>query len=165
MPSPYDELNQQFHKASLRTLAKQNLNDHEWNQFQKITERFEKIHDTTEQQHNEHYTLRVDQEHRRLLRERTSPQRHLKYPAWMGYDQLSPQSLKAQAQLNVDKRHDQRLASLNKREKEVVDRLLEKSQTRQQRKGEPTQNFNQATNRRTGIDRRQAPTQQPKRRR
>ncbi len=152
MSSP---LARRFDQAILKKLAEKNFNRLEWREHRLTTKRFNKIRTTTERLAIEQHQTRINQEHRRLLRDRTSPQRHLKYPRWHGYDQLSPNALREQAERNVKNRHHARMRALDKREKEDVQQLIEQSERRQQKKGELKQNFNQSVDRRSGVDRRQ----------
>lgn len=151
----YQSLKDQYREATMQHLAKEHLCGQNWTHFQSIRHDARNKKKELNKTYEAEYKTRVTQETRRLQRQAGSPTRTLK-PKYLGIDQFDKTSLKQQAVRNVENRHHARIALVEKREEDSVEKLVEKAKARRQLKGQPTQAFNRTTDRRSGIDRRQS---------
>ena len=160
-PSIAQELKQTFHVHALHHEARHNLTGRQWDQYQQWTTRCDKARNREEKLFDERYQGRVDQECRKIMRDKAAMTRKMK-PITHQDDLFDRTALLAQADRNVRNRHHQRLGRITQIEERGIERLLQRSARTNQHTGQSKDAFARAATRRSGQDRRSSAQQSGK---
>ena len=149
------ELKRTYGIAALEREAKQHLKASEWKQYQGIRKKYDGLRKFEERSFQMEYKTRLRVEQKRVINQRGS--KHLDYKhRWFGSDQFDKSATLKQADTNIRSKHDKLIAHLTNKEMGELETLLERAGHRQKAKEKFSQDFQKATNRRTGQDRRQS---------
>ena len=151
--SIHQELKQTFHLAALRKEANTFLTGRQWSQYQRLKDRCNGARTQEQKLFKERYHSRIDQECRKILRDNTAKNRHLK-PIGQQDDLFDRAALLKQADTNVRKRHEQRLARITQIEEQGIESLLQSSLRANQFTNQSKDAFTRAADRRSGEERR-----------
>lgn len=153
MSSIHDDVKKSFDLASLRSVAKRDLNGKDWEDYAKIRKNIEAEKRFERRDYQLNYKPRVEAEHKRLIDQAGAKKRRFNAP-WARDDTFNPAAIQKQAQRNVRHAHMQAIARVEKREADAIDGLLERSAPERALREKTKQDFASATNRRDGEERR-----------
>jgi hypothetical protein len=150
------ELKRLYGRAALEREAQLHLKPSEWKQFRGIKAKYDGQRAFEKQAFEQEYTTRVEVARRRIMNKRAAPQKKHQ-PDYARDDIFSKEDIKRQAQRDVRGTHEALIAKLTDMELAETDLLLERAGHRQETREQIKHDFSQATNRRSGLERRTAP--------
>lgn len=148
-----NELRRTFDLASLRLDAAKKLNGEEWRDYAKIKKDFDSKRQFEQRRFQLEYKTRVDAARKRLINEAGTPVRDY-VPFFARRDRFDRQAITRQAQIEVRDAHDKTMASLDQLETRSINGLLERAGERVRSQPKPARDFEKATDRRSGQERR-----------
>lgn len=148
------ELDRTFALASLRAEGAR-LSGTDWERFQSVRNRYAEAREEEVRSFNEHYRDRVDLALRKLIDEAGAPNRKLVH-RWFGHDRFDAERLEKRAERLVREEHYKVMAKFEAAEIAEMSMLLD--QVNEDRTPAKTMkpDFEKATDRRSGHDRRQS---------
>lgn len=157
MTSLSEEVKELFEPRSelhkLRIQAAELLNNDEWASYKKVTAALNQERSATRRSFEESFEGRVAKTSQRLINEAGAVKRRF-VPRGLGSDGFNPDQIRRQAKLEVNAAHKTEMAKIDKRETEAtrlcVDKALQRGQQREKLIGD----FQTATDRRVGQERR-----------
>ncbi|MDF1669531.1 MAG: hypothetical protein P1U83_07950 [Roseovarius sp.] len=157
-----NELRRTFDLASLRLDAAKRLNGNEWRDYAKIKKDFDAKRQFEERRYRLEYKTRIDAVRKRLINEAGSPVRDY-VPFFARRDRFDRPAITRQAQIEVRDSHGKTMASLDQFETRSIDGLLDRADERIRKQPKPARDFEKATDRRAGVERRVARPRQRER--
>lgn len=151
-----------FDKASLHHAARQLPQTQEWARINQVVTRYHVLQNKLQTRQAASYKREVSQELMRLIDKAGSKEMRL-IPKLFGIDRFGKEALTRQAQHNVQRAHHQACQTLSRRENRELQSALSAATSRARQAGIPTQAFQEATDRRAGVERRQAHHRAPRR--
>lgn len=148
-------LRNEFENAALNHVAKKHLRGNEWKAFQELTETFEKKRQQEKSAYRDEYGERVRRTEKYLIDKAGEKKRDFKH-RWFGQDKFSRSAIQGQAQKIVRQQHRVHLEALNEQERESKDAFLTRIDRREHLREKMKQDFAQAVDRRSGMDRRRS---------
>ena len=143
-----------FETATLRKEAQTLRRAPEWAELKTIQNRHAKLRSDADQRFRAEYKTRVEQERQRLIHKAGSKTRDHIWKVF-GADKFDKAAMDRQAHRNVRHRHHKLQARLERLEKRDLSALLSRSAETARLREKPRQAFERATDRRSGVDRRQ----------
>jgi len=131
-------IQQRFNLASLRSFASKNLKGKHWEEYRNIRDQKLKDEAGIKRDHFSNYTVRIDVEMRRIMKDRAAPKLEHK-PSYAMDDHFKKGDLKRQAKFNVDAVLERQIYKLNMREQKQIEGVIKKANLSNQR----LQEFNQ----------------------
>ena len=150
------ELKRTYGMAALEREAKQHLKASEWKQYRSIQERYDGLRNFEERSFQLEYKTRLRVEQKRVINQRGAKQLDHKH-RWFDSDQFDKSATLKQADTNIRGKHAKLMAHLTDKEMGELEALLERAGHRQRAGKKFNRDFQRATDRRDGQDRRQAP--------
>lgn len=129
------------------------MNKDEWDAYRKVSKNFADKRIYTERAFELDYNQRFDEARQRLIDEAGSVKRRF-VPKFMGSDNFDKTEINRQADKQVRDAHANDMARIDISESRELRTMLEASDSRLQQKEKPLRDFQKATDRRTGLDRR-----------
>lgn len=129
------------------------MNEKEWQDFRKVTEEFGGKRTFTKRAFELDYNQRFDEARQRLIDEAGSVKRRF-VPKFMGSDNFDKTEINRRADKEVRDAHANDMARIDLDEGKVLRSMLETCDVRLQLKQKPLRDFQKATDRRSGADRR-----------
>jgi len=148
------EITRTFELAALKREAAMNLSGDEWARYQKIRETFEGQRRFEDRNHELEYQTRFEIARKRRIDQAGTKDRKFVH-RWFGNDGFDRAAIDRQAHRDVRDAHHRVIAALEKQEISEIDALLERCTHRQELREKPRNDFDRATDRRTGEERRQ----------
>lgn len=151
------EVRDLFTKASLRHEAAMGLNHEDWKRYRQIVDGYEKLRRFETREYQLTYETRVEVARKKLIDAAGAKTRGL-VPRLLGRDGFDRAAIDRQAHRVVLHNHEQALSRLDEAEIDRINDLLSSALRHQKRQAELKSDFEQATDRRSGIDRRRGPS-------
>lgn len=129
------------------------MNKDEWQEYRKVSESFADKRRYTDRAFELDYDQRFDQARQRLIDEAGSVKRRL-VPRFMGFNNFDKTEINRRADKQVRDAHANDMARIDLDEGKVLRSMLETCDARLQLKQKPMSDFQKATDRRSGPDRR-----------
>lgn len=129
------------------------MNKDEWQEYRKVSASFADKRIYTKRAFELDYHQRFDQARQRLIDKAGSVKRRL-VPRFMGFDNFDKTEINRRADKQVRDAHSQDMARIDLDEGKVLRSMLETCDSRLQLKQKPMRDFQKATDRRAGPDRR-----------
>lgn len=129
------------------------MNKDEWQEYRKVSESFADKRRYTDRAFELDYDQRFDQARQRLIDEAGSVKRRL-VPRFMGFDNFDKTEINRRADKQVRDAHANDMARIDLDEGKVLRSMLETCDARFELKQKPMRDFQKATDRRSGPDRR-----------
>ncbi len=148
-----NELKQTFELATLKRQAMHGLSAQDWKAFQKITERFDGKRRFEARDYKLEYKSRVEQATRKLIDKVGGKSKDFKH-RFFGRDNFDKSAIQRQAHRQVRFEYELRLSGLQFQELEEKRALLERGNPTRELKHSAKQQFESATDRRDGTERR-----------
>ncbi len=148
-----EELRRTFDLAALRLEAAKKLNREESKDYSKVKEGLDAARKHEDQRFRLEYNTRVDAARKRLMNDAASPVKDY-VPRWARRDRFDQQAITRQAQVEVHDAHHKTMASLDRNEARSIDGLLERADERVRNQPKIARDFEKATDRRSGDERR-----------
>ncbi len=150
------EIKRTFDLAGLHQMAAKHLNGSDWNKYQSIREKFENLKRQEEDRYHTEYDTRVEVARKRLIDKNGQNGRAFTWKI-LGSDKFDKAAIDRQANRTVKDDHHKTMAKLEDREIQAIETLTLAAQHRRQLAEKPKREFEQATDWRSGLDRRQMP--------
>lgn len=129
------------------------MNEKEWQDFRKVTEEFGGKRTFTKRAFELDYNQRFDEARQRLIDEAGSVKRRF-VPKFMGSDNFDKTEINRRADKEVRDAHANDMARIDLNECKILNSMLETCDSRLELKQKPLRDFQKATDRRSGADRR-----------
>ena len=150
----HDDIRKAFGLAGLRREAMAKLNGEDWQAYRKIKDEIDAHRRFEQRDYKLNYKSRVEQERQSLIDKAGAKVRDFT-PFWSRNDKFSPAATLRQAERNVRRAHQKRLAQYDAREVGVSEALVKRADHRNALREKPIQDFARAVDRRDGNERRQ----------
>ncbi len=148
-----DDIKRSFDLISLRREAAKMLTGREWSEFQKIKKAYEDKRRFEQRAYELEYDTRVEVVRERLINQAGEKNLDFKH-RWFSHDRFDKSAINRQAHRWVQDQHQRRLAHLEAREIKDIDKLLNCCERRRKLREKPRRDFDRATDRRSGKERR-----------
>lgn len=129
------------------------MNKDEWNEYRKVSKNFTDKRIYTERAFELDFHQRFDEARQRLIDEAGSVKRRF-VPKFMGSDNFDKTEINQRADREVRDAHANDMARIDIAESKILNSMLETCDNRLQLKQKPLRDFQKATDRRSGADRR-----------
>lgn len=129
------------------------MNKDEWDEYRKVSASFADKRIYTERAFELDYHQRFDEARQRLIDEAGSVKRRF-VPKFMGTDNFDKTEINRRADEHVRDAHANDMARIDIAECKILSSMLETCDSRLQQKEKPLRDFQKATDRRSGADRR-----------
>lgn len=129
------------------------MNKDEWDEYRKVSKNFADKRIYTERAFELDYHQRFDEVRQRLIDEAGSVKRRF-VPRFMGTDNFDKTEINRRADREVRDAHANDMARIDIAECKILNSMLETCDSRLQIKEKPLRDFQKATDRRSGADRR-----------
>lgn len=147
------QLKRTFHLAGLRHEAKHIRNSDDWSEMGKIRDRYAKAYRKEERTFRAEYLTRVEAAQKRLIDKAGSKTKDFKH-RWFGNDRFNSEAILRQAQREVRAHHRVQMDLIEKRETRELETLLSRNAPDKDQRVRSKYDFQKATNRRDGVERR-----------
>lgn len=148
-----EELSQVFDLATLRQEASGLKSPHQWRRVTDIWRHCDDARIKEQKRFETRYHSRVEAVRRRLVDEAAAKSFDLK-PRWAAEDAFDANGLTRQAEREVRQAHQQRLANIDELERTGLKAVVEESMRENNLRGTAREQFGQAVDRRSHIERR-----------
>lgn len=148
-----DDLKKVFDLAGLQREAAKKLKPEEWAAYREINEGFDAKVRFENRQYELGYQKRVASVRKKLIDKAGSKPRDFVHK-WFGRDGFSRDAIDRQAQVTVRNAHQSKIDGLNDQRFEELNRFVEGTERRKAQRDKPRRDFQRATDRRVGPDRR-----------
>ncbi len=152
-----EEVRRTFDRVALRHEAHAIQSPHQWRRADQVMQRCDKAIAKEEALFRTNYATRVEVARRRIVNAAGTARKDLQHP-WVGHDRFSPEDTLRQAEREVRALHHRRIGKIQDFEARELRRIVKQSMRENNLRGEARLAFRQATNRRSGQDRRRGPT-------
>jgi len=149
-----DDLKKTFALASLRNEAAKILTPKEWNELQKIKQKYEGQKQFEKRSFDLEYETRVEVARKRLINQAGQNRKNFQ-PLWARNDRFDRDAIDRQAHRNVKDGFKRLIEQFELRERRDVQGLLDRCEHSRKQREKPKQDFNQAADRRRSFERRQ----------
>lgn len=153
MSSLAEEVRRTFELASLRQEASARYTADEWKSYQEIRRDHAVARRDLEQAYERDYPARFEKARQKLIDEAGSKPLDF-IPRWLGRDRFDKAAIDRQARTAVLKAHRDDVAVVDKSELNALGEIKRAAEERQALHQKPTRDFQEATDRRNGPDRR-----------
>lgn len=148
-----NDLKKLFDLAGLQREASKNLKPDEWAAYRKINDGFDAKVGFENRQYELRYESRVAEMRKKLIDKAGSKPRDFTHK-WFGRDGFNREAIDRQAQIAVRTAHQGTIDGLNDQRFEALNRFVENTEYRKTLRDKPRRDFQRATDRRVGPDRR-----------
>lgn len=148
-----EELKRTFDQASLNNVARKTLTGDEWKEFQRITKKHDDAIAFEQRAYELEYDTRVEVARQRLSRKAGEKNKDFKH-RWFGSDKFDKAALTRQARRQVEGEHNELIGFMTDRKIKAQKSLLDQSEHQRAKREKPRRDFEKATDRRIGPERR-----------
>jgi len=148
-----DDLKKTFGLKAARHEAAQKLNKEEWKSYEQVKKLIDGVRTYEERQYKLEYKTRVETVAKRLINEAGAKTRNFT-PPWTRRDKFDKSAIILQARRVVHDQNDKVMSFLDQQETQQIEELVQRSEHNTQQREKPKLDFQKATNRRSGLDRR-----------
>lgn len=148
-----DEIRQTFNLEKLRLEAAKKLNADEWPAFDKMRQEHEGQRRFAKRAYDLEYDERVAMARVRLINKAGAKDRSFK-PPWAGDDRFNKDAINRQAHREVRHAYLKDLVRIDREEARDITQMIDASEHSRMAREKPRRDFEKATDRRSGPDRR-----------
>lgn len=152
-----EELRRTFDRSMLKKEAAEIRTPGQWQRARALQHRCERTVQKEERLYRQNYDTRVELALRRILNQAGKKIRDHQ-PAWAARDRFSREDAQRQAHREVRAAHHARLEKIQNFEARELRKIVKQSMRENNLRGAARTSFTQATNRRSGQDRRKGPS-------
>lgn len=148
-----DEIKQAFDLATLRREAMKNLTGSDWSAYVRVTEAHQSQRRFAQRSYTLEHDERIAQARLRLINKAGTKTHDFKH-RWFGQDRFAKEAINKQAEKQVYQAYQNDLARIDRDEAQAISELIDAVEARNQKQVKVKDNFERATDRRSGTDRR-----------